>query len=146
MIKASGIKVEWEAVGLADIVRDVQRAINEGLADAPHFTNIVIGANAFQGALPYTPRLLQTLVNHLPRITVLNVSAIGAAQLPAAMNSLLPGDPVRVGREDNLYCARGELATNVPLVDRLVRLLREMGYEPATPSEARESIGLPPQC
>ncbi|WP_144140713.1 3-keto-5-aminohexanoate cleavage protein [Paraburkholderia sp. BCC1884] len=144
MMKARGIKPEWEVFGLADIVQDVQRAINEGLDDAPHFINIVIGANAFQGALPYTPRLLQTMVDHLPRHTVFNVSAIGAAQLPAAMNSLLLGGHVRVGLEDNLYYRQGELSTNVQLVERLVRLVREMGYEPATPSEAREIIGLQP--
>jgi len=144
MMKARGIKPEWEVFGLADIVQDVQRAINEGLDDAPHFINIVIGANAFQGALPYTPRLLQTMVDHLPRNTVFNVSAIGAAQLPAAMNSLLLGGHVRVGLEDNLYYRHGELATNVQLVERLVRLVREMGYEPATPTEAREMIGLRP--
>ncbi|RDU97513.1 3-keto-5-aminohexanoate cleavage protein [Trinickia dinghuensis] len=144
MMKARGIKPEWEVFGLADIVQDVQRAINEGLDDAPHFINIVIGANAFQGALPYTPRLLQTMVDHLPQKTVFNVSAIGAAQLPAAMNSLLLGGHVRVGLEDNLYYRQGELATNVQLVERLVRLVREMGYEPATPSEAREIIGLQP--
>jgi len=144
MMKARGIKPEWEVFGLADIVQDVQRAINDGLDDAPHFINIVIGANAFQGALPYTPRLLQTMVDHLPRDTVFNVSAIGAAQLPAAMNSLLLGGHVRVGLEDNLYYRHGELATNVQLVERLVRMVREMGYEPATPEEAREIIGLRP--
>lgn len=144
MMKARGIKPEWEVFGLADIVQDVQRAVNEGLDDAPHFINIVIGANAFQGALPYTPRLLQTMVDHLPQKTVFNVSAIGAAQLPAAMNSLLLGGHVRVGLEDNLYYRQGELANNVQLVERLVRLVREMGYEPATPSEAREIIGLRP--
>ncbi|WP_168790640.1 3-keto-5-aminohexanoate cleavage protein [Paraburkholderia aromaticivorans] len=144
MMRERGIKPEWEVFGLADIVQDVQRAISEGLDDAPHFINIVIGANAFQGALPYTPRLLQTMVDHLPRNTVFNVSAIGAAQLPAAMNSLLLGGHVRVGLEDNLYYKQGELATNVQLVERLVRLVREMGYEPATPAEAREIIGLRP--
>jgi uncharacterized protein (DUF849 family) len=143
MMKARGIKPEWEVFGLADIVQDVQRAINEGLDDAPHFINIVIGANAFQGALPYTPRLLQTMVDHLPPNTVFNVSAIGAAQLPAAMNSLLLGGHVRVGLEDNLYYRHGELATNVQLVERLVRMIRELGYEPATATEAREIIGLP---
>ena len=143
-MKARGIKPEWEVFGLADIVQDVQRSINEGLDDAPHFINIVIGANAFQGALPYTPKLLQTMVEHLPAKTVFNVSAIGAAQLPAAMNSLLLGGHVRVGLEDNLYYEQGVLATNVQLVERLVRLVREMGYEPATPTEAREIIGLRP--
>jgi 3-keto-5-aminohexanoate cleavage enzyme len=37
MMKARGIKPEWEVFGLADIVQDVQRAISEGLDDAPHF-------------------------------------------------------------------------------------------------------------
>lgn len=144
MMKARGIKPEWEVFGLADIVQDVPRALAHDVDDAPHFINIVIGANAFQGALPYTPKLLQTMVEHLPPKTVFNVSAIGAAQLPAAMNALLLGGHVRVGLEDNLYYEQGVLANNVQVVERLVRLVREMGYEPATPAEAREIIGLRP--
>ncbi len=142
MMQERGIKPEWEVFGLADIVQDVSRVIAEGLDSAPHFINIVLGVNAFQGALPYTPRLLQTMVDHLPPKSIFNVSAIGAAQLPAAMNSLLLGGHVRVGLEDNLYYRQGELATNVQLVERLVRLVREMGFEPATPAEAREIMGL----
>jgi uncharacterized protein (DUF849 family) len=59
------------------------------------------------------------------------------------MNSLLLGGHVRVGLEDNLYYRPGELATNVQLTERIVRLVREMGYEPATPAEAREIMRLP---
>ena len=143
MMQARGIKPEWEVFGLADIVQDVTRMLAEGLDAAPHFINIVLGVNAFQGALPYTPRILQTMVDHLPGNSVFNVSAIGPAQLPAAMNSLLLGGHVRVGLEDNLYYSHGQLATNVQLVERLVRMVREMGYEPATPAEAREIMGLP---
>lgn len=144
MMKERGIKPEWEVFGLADIVQDVHRMIAEGWDEAPYFINIVLGVNAFQGALPYTPRLLQTMVDHLPKNSIFNVSAIGAAQLPAAMNSLLLGGHVRVGLEDNLYYSQGRLATNVELVERLVRLVREMGYEPATPEEARQIMGLRP--
>ncbi|MDX9698743.1 MAG: 3-keto-5-aminohexanoate cleavage protein [Rhodocyclaceae bacterium] len=144
MMKARGIKPEWEVFGLADVVQDVKRSLDEGLDVAPYFINIVLGVNAFQGALPYTPRLLQTMVDHLPANSVFNVSAIGAAQLPAAMNSLLLGGHVRVGLEDNLYYGPGQLASNVQLVERLVRLVREMGFEPATPAEAREIMGLRP--
>jgi 3-keto-5-aminohexanoate cleavage enzyme len=143
MMKDRGIKPEWEVFSLHDVVADVPRALNEGLDAGRPFVNIVIGANAFQGGLPYTPRLLQTMVDHLPRDSVFNVSAIGPAQLPASMHSLLLGGHVRVGLEDNLYYEHGVLATNVQLVERLVRLVREMGYEPATPSEARDIIGLP---
>lgn len=142
LMHARGIKPEWEVFGLADLVQDLPRALAEPIDPAPHFVNIVIGANAFQGALPYTPKLLQTMVDNLPKDSVFNVSAIGAAQLPAAMNGLLLGGHVRVGLEDNLYLEHGVLATNVQLVERIVRLVREMGYEPATPAEARKIIGL----
>jgi uncharacterized protein (DUF849 family) len=142
MMKDRGIKPEWEVFGLADVVQDVSKVIAEGYDDAPYFINIVLGVNAFQGALPYTPKILQTMVDHLPSKSVFNVSAIGSAQLPAAVNSLLLGGHVRVGLEDNLYFEQGVLATNVQLVERLVRIVREMGYEPATPDEARQIMGL----
>ncbi|HWE75055.1 MAG TPA: 3-keto-5-aminohexanoate cleavage protein, partial [Stellaceae bacterium] len=40
--------------------------------------------------------------------------------------------------------ARGKLATNEELVARAVRIIRELGAEPATPAEARQIIGLAP--
>ena len=48
----------------------------------------------------------------------------------------------RTGLEDNLYYEHGELATNQRLTERLVRLVRDMGYEPATPTEARDMLDL----
>jgi uncharacterized protein (DUF849 family) len=83
------------------------------------------------------------MVDLLPKGSIFCVSGIGPAQLPSAMNSLLLGGHVRVGLEDNLYYGPGELATNLQLTERIVRLVREMGYEPATPTEAREIMGLP---
>ncbi|MNW09600.1 3-keto-5-aminohexanoate cleavage enzyme [compost metagenome] len=50
-----------------------------------------------------------------------------------------------MGLEDNLYYRHGELATNVQLTERIVRVIREMDMEPATPAEARELLGLPLQ-
>jgi len=64
--------------------------------------------------------------------------------LNAALQSLLLGGHVRVGLEDNLYYERGVLANNVQLVERIVRIIRELGMEPATPEEAREIMGLKP--
>jgi uncharacterized protein (DUF849 family) len=51
---------------------------------------------------------------------------------------------VRVGLEDNLYYAKGDLATNVRLLERMVRIARELGFEPATAVEARNIMGLTP--
>jgi 3-keto-5-aminohexanoate cleavage enzyme len=45
--------------------------------------------------------------------------------------------------ESNLYYRHDQLARNVDLVERTVRILREMNYEIATPAEARPMLGLP---
>lgn len=137
-----GIKPEWEVFSLEDIIKDVGGAIKAGLDKAPYFINIVLGVGAFQGALPYTPKILQMMVEHLPPDTVFNVSAIGPAQLPAAVHGVLLGGHARMGLEDNLYYEQGVLATNVMLIERFVRIIRELGFEPATPAEAREIMGL----
>lgn len=48
---------------------------------------------------------------------------------------------VRVGFEDSFYYAPGKRAhTNAELVEHLVKLIRLMGCEPATPAEAREML------
>jgi uncharacterized protein (DUF849 family) len=48
-----------------------------------------------------------------------------------------------VGLEDNIYLERGVLAkTNAELVEKAVRIIRELGNEPATPAEAREILSL----
>ncbi len=144
MMMERGIKPEWEVFSLEDILQDVTRAIAAGLDKPPYFINIVLGVNAFQGALPYTPKILQMMVEHLPNDTVFNVSGIGAAQLPATTQALLLGGHVRVGLEDNLMYEPGVPATNVMLVERMVRIVRELGFEPATAAEARQIMGLPP--
>lgn len=50
---------------------------------------------------------------------------------------------MRVGLEDSLFIERGQLAvSNAQQVEKIVRILREMGHEPATPAEAREMLHL----
>ena len=139
-----GIKPEWEVFSPTHLLQDVQSCIDAGLDSKPYFINFVLNAHrGFQGALPYTPKLLQQMVELMPKDAIFNVSAIGIAQLNAAVQSLLLGGHVRVGLEDNLYYSHGRLAKNVELVERVVRIIREFGMEPATPAEAREIIGLP---
>jgi 3-keto-5-aminohexanoate cleavage enzyme len=82
------------------------------------------------------------MVDELPPDSIFGVTAIGAYQLPATLQGVLMGGHMRVGLEDNIYYRRGELATNLLLVERAVRLIRELEMEPATPDEAREMLGL----
>ncbi|MGJ7542250.1 3-keto-5-aminohexanoate cleavage protein [Variovorax sp. LT1R16] len=143
-MKARGIKPEWEVFSPTHILQDTTTLIDEGLDDAPHFVNLVMNVHRnFQNAMPYSPRFLQMMVDTLPRNSIFCVSGIGPSQLEANVASLLLGGHARVGLEDNLYFRQGELATNVQLTERIVRIIREMDMEPATPAEAREMMGLP---
>lgn len=138
-----GIKPEWEVFSPTHLLQDVMSCLNAGLDKPPYFINFVLGADrGFQGAMPYSPKVLAQMVELMPKEAVFNVSAIGPSQLQAGVMSMMLGGHVRVGLEDNLYFSRGRLANNVELVERIVRIIREMGLEPATPDEAREIIGL----
>jgi uncharacterized protein (DUF849 family) len=139
-----GIKPEWEVFSPTHLVQDVASLIQSGIDEPPHFVNIVLGAHrGFQNAMPYSPKVMQMMVELLPEQSIFCVSGIGPSQLPCALNSLLLGGHVRVGLEDNLYYRQGELASNIQLTERAVRLIREMGCEPASSTEARRAMGLP---
>ncbi len=136
------IKPEWEVYAPPDLLT-VRELIGMGYDSPPYYVNIVLGTDRhFSGTWPYSPRNLQFMVEELPPDAVFGVTAIGAAQLTATVHGILLGGHMRVGLEDNIYYRHGELATNVQLVARAVRLIEEMEMEPATASEARAILGL----
>jgi 3-keto-5-aminohexanoate cleavage enzyme len=83
------------------------------------------------------------MLRDFPADTIWPCSGIGPFQLPVTTLALLLGGHVRVGLEDNVYYRRGELAnSNAELVERTVRLARELGREIASPQQARLMLGL----
>ena len=56
------------------------------------------------------------------------------------------GGHVRVGFEDNVYISKGVPAkSNGELVEKVVRIAKELGRGIATPAEARQILGLKAQ-
>lgn len=142
-MKSRGIKPEWEVFSSSHILQDVATLIGEGHDEEPYFINLVMNVHrSFQNATPYSPKNLQAMVDTLPKGAIFGVSGIGPSQLEANVASLLLGGHARVGLEDNLYLRHGELATNLQLTERIVRVIRELDMEPATPTEARQIMGL----
>jgi len=73
----------------------------------------------------------------------LSVLGVGRHQIPFATLSGAIGGNVRVGLEDSLHLGRGRLATsNAEQVQKIRRILEELGREIATPGEAREMLRL----
>ncbi len=67
----------------------------------------------------------------------------GKTQMPMATHSMLMGGHIRVGLEDSLFLSKGELAeSNASQVRKIKTIVEELGYEVATPDEARQILGL----
>ncbi len=120
---------------------EVENLIKKGLLKKPYYINFVMNVGGM-GGFSGTPKNLITMIDHLPDGAIFNVSGIGRAQLPLMTMSTLCGGNARVGLEDNVFYRKGQLATNVQLVERLVRIAKELDREIATPDEAREILGM----
>ncbi|WP_434279210.1 3-keto-5-aminohexanoate cleavage protein [Acinetobacter sp. CE-15] len=67
----------------------------------------------------------------------------GKTQISMATHSTLIGGHIRVGLEDNLFLSKGQLAeSNASQVRKIRTIVEELGYEVATPEEARLILGL----
>lgn len=133
-----GAKPEIECFDIGDI-QFLNRMLQNGLLKDPYWVQLIMGG---PGITP-TLECLQLAERLLPKNTLLSVIGIGAAQTPMAVASLLMGHHIRTGLEDNIYFKRGEMATsNAQLVERLVRIARDLDRPLATPAQAREMMGL----
>jgi len=56
--------------------------------------------------------------------------------------AMLSGGNIRVGLEDNLWLAKGKLASNGDLVARAVTIATAMGYSIMGPEQVREKLKL----
>jgi len=137
--KESGTKPEMEIFDTGMIETAVALA-DKGLADRPLHFDFVLGLPG--GTQPATPRQLLHLVESIPCDSTWTVAGIGRHQLPMGVLGILLGGHVRVGLEDNLYYAKGALASNATLVERIARIATELGREIASPNQAREILGL----
>lgn len=113
-----------------------------GVLAEPLLVNIVMGIPG--ECTRATVKNLVFLVEGLPPGTQWLVSAIGARNHFRMLGAVIAlGGHVRVGLEDNLYVAPNRLAgSNGEIVEKAVRVLRELGVEPAKPDEARTILKL----
>ena len=107
-------------------------------AKNPQF-QLVLGA---LGAAEATVENLLYFRKQLPEDATWSAFGIGRAHIPIMYATIALGGNIRVGLEDNLYYAKGDLATNVRFVERAVRIVKEATKDVASPDEARQILGL----
>ena len=139
LIREAGVKPELEVFDLGH-VRLAQRLIEEGLIAAPPMIQVCLGIA--YGA-PATPEAMLAMRNMLPQPCVWASFGISRLQFPMVAQAILLGGHVRVGLEDNLYLESGVYApSNAALVERAVNIVQALGAVPASPSAARQILGL----
>ena len=146
-IAARDVRPELEIYSAA-MLEEVQYLIGLGILEPPYVLNFVLHTPT-QGGTRGTPENLLDMVTRVRALGVpwedlrINVTSMGPTQLPMTTIAMAMGFNVRVGMEDNVLYRRGEpLRNNAQLVQRTVRIARELDRPPATPAQAREVLAL----
>jgi uncharacterized protein (DUF849 family) len=142
IIREAGVRPELEVFDTGDI-QLANQFIQEGRIDAPALFQIVLGVR--YGAIA-TPETLAYMKSLLPANSHWAAFGIGRWEFPMLAQAWLLGGHVRVGLEDNIYLEKGVLAkSNAELVQKAVRILKELGGSIATPGQTREILGIKKQ-
>ena len=138
-----GIKPEYECFEMGHLDTILNMARKGEVPGNPMQFNFVLGV---PGCTPATVANLCWLVNGIPAGSTWTVTGVCRHAFPMAAAAIAMGGNVRVGFEDNLYLSKGVLAkSNGELVEKVVRLAKELGRPIATSDEAREILGLKPR-
>lgn len=135
-----GIVPELEVfdLGMADYLGNL---VEREVLRPPYYVNVLLGS---LGTLAASAFNLAAVVRALPPEATWSATGIGRYQLDINTLALAMGGHVRVGLEDNLWLDRERtvLADNEALVRRVVDIAEALERPPATPHEARATLGL----
>jgi uncharacterized protein (DUF849 family) len=140
---AEGTRFEFECYDVGHL-HTLAHFVDRGVVRPPLFVQAVMG---ILGGIAAAPEHLMHMKATADRLFGddhhFSVLGAGRHQMRLVTLSGLVGGHVRVGLEDSVYLERGVLArTNAEQVAKIVRILRELSIEIATPDEAREMLGL----
>lgn len=134
-----GIKPELEVFDKSMIEMAIRLNKKGYIKSSMHF-DFVMGVN---GGIGGDIRDFTFLRGSIPTDATYTVAGVGRFEFPLATLAIIDGGHVRVGFEDNVAISKGVLAkSNGELVEKVVRLAKELGREIANPSEARQILGL----
>ena len=139
-IYAAGVKPELEVFDTGDLVM-AQDLVAEGTLKLPALFQIVTG---IKYGMPSTPEAMQLAKSLLPKNCEWAAFGPGRYAFPMLAQAFILGGHCRIGMEDTVHLAKGTpTPSNAALVEKAVRIIRELGGTIATVEEARGLLGLP---
>jgi len=138
-----GTRFEHECYDIGHLY-NLAHFVDAGLVKPPFLVQSIFGILGGLGAdLENVAFAKQTADRLFGNDYVWSVLAAGRHQMPFVTHGALLGGHVRVGLEDSLYLSKGKLATsNAEQVTKVRGILEALGYEIATPADAREMLVL----
>ncbi|MCY4607209.1 MAG: 3-keto-5-aminohexanoate cleavage protein [bacterium] len=138
-----GVRFEFECYDIGHLYT-LAHFLDRGLVRPPLFVQSIFGILGGIGAdeenLMHARRIADKLFGDSYQWSVL---AAGRHQMNFVTMAAMLGGNVRVGLEDSLYIAKGELAkSNRDQVAKIRRIIEDLSLEVATPAEARGMLGL----
>ncbi|MEM9331226.1 MAG: 3-keto-5-aminohexanoate cleavage protein [Pseudomonadota bacterium] len=113
--------------------------VKEGTLSSPALVQLCMGV---PWGAPDDMNTFMAMVNNVPADWNWSAFSLGRNQMNYVANAVNAGGNVRVGLEDNLWLAKGQLATNAQLVERAVTIIENMGSTIMGPEAVREKLGL----
>ncbi len=143
--RAGGTRFEFECYDTAHLY-NLAHFADQGAVEPPFFVQTVFGLLGGIGAHPDDiAHMRRTALRLFGDDLVWSALGAGANQMRVAATVTAAGGHVRVGLEDSLWAAPGELATsNADQVRAAIALIQSLGCRAATPDEARNILGLRP--
>jgi uncharacterized protein (DUF849 family) len=141
--KGQGARFEFECYDVGHL-HNLAWVIEQKMYAPPLFIQFCLGILGGIGAeIDHLLHMVRTAQRLFGADIEWSVLAAGRHQIPMATHNILLGGNARVGLEDSLYLQRGRLATsNAEQVQKIVRIMAELGFTVATPAEARQRLQL----
>ncbi len=141
--KGQGARFEFECYDVGHLY-NLAWVIEQKMYEPPLFIQFCLGILGGIGAeIDHLLHMVRTAQRLFGADIEWSVLAAGRHQIPVATHNILLGGNARVGLEDSLYLERGRLATsNAEQVQKIVRIMAELGFTVATPAEARQRLRL----
>ena len=136
-----GVKIEVEAFHMGG-VWNAMRMVEKGLLKT-RMDDVLLW---MEGGCwtPPTPKAVHFMADHCPEDPSWNTSVMEPRPWTVIVAAIAAGGHVRVGMEDNPFVTRTSMHAPTPsLVEKAVRIARDIGRDIATPDEARQIGAIP---
>ncbi len=138
-----GTRFEFECYDVGHLY-NLAHFLDRKLVKPPLFVQTIFGILGGIGTHPENLMHMKAIADKLFGDQYLwSILGAGRHQMNLVTMGAIMGGNVRVGLEDSIYLAKGQLAkSNAEQVGKIRRILRELSLDIATPDEARKMLAL----